>query len=89
MAKAVVAAFRDAGFGDLTVLARNATAGPALADKYGYRWVQADPPPADAIIVNVTPLGMNGADADALAFAGRSRPRARSSTSSPSRPRRP
>jgi shikimate dehydrogenase len=69
MAKAVVAAFRDAGFGDVIVLARNATAGPALADKYGYRWLQADPPPAEAIIVNVTPLGMNGADADALAFS--------------------
>jgi shikimate dehydrogenase len=69
MAKAVVAAFRDAGFGDLTVLARNAAAGPALADKYGYRWVQRDPAPADAIIVNVTPLGMTGPDADALAFA--------------------
>jgi shikimate dehydrogenase len=69
MAKAVVASFRNAGFGDLTVLARNATAGPALADKYGYRWVQADPPPADAIVVNVTPLGMNGADADTLAFS--------------------
>ena len=73
MAKAVVAAFRDAGFGDLTVLARNATAGPALADKYGYSWVRADPrpgpEPADVIIVNVTPLGMNGPDADALAFS--------------------
>jgi shikimate dehydrogenase len=68
MAKAVVAAFRNAGFADLTVLARNASAGPALAGKYGYRWVQDDPPPADAIIVNVTPLGMNGPDADALAF---------------------
>jgi shikimate dehydrogenase len=70
MAKAVVAAFLNAGFGDLTVLARNPTAGRALADKYGYRWVQADPDPrqADAIIVNVTPLGMNGPDADALAF---------------------
>jgi shikimate dehydrogenase len=70
MAKAVVAAFRNAGFGDLTVLARNPTAGRALAEKYGYRWVQADPDPrqADAIIVNVTPLGMNGPDADALAF---------------------
>jgi len=32
MAKAVVAAFRDAGFADLTVLARNAAAGPALAE---------------------------------------------------------
>jgi shikimate dehydrogenase len=69
MAKAVVAAFRDAGFGDLTVLARNEAAGRALADKYGYRWLRDDPAPADAIIVNVTPLGMNGPDADALAFA--------------------
>src|ERR1700689_4687127 len=57
MAKAVVAAFRDAGFRDLTVLARNAAAGRALADRYGYRWVQHDPKPADEIIVNVTPLG--------------------------------
>ena len=68
MAKAVVAAFRDAGFGQLTVLARNATAGRALADKYGFRWVQHEPPPVDEIIVNVTPLGMNGPEADALAF---------------------
>src|SRR3984957_14209047 len=63
MAKAGVAAFRDAGFADLTVLARSAAAGRALADKYGYRWVQHDPAPADAIIVNVTPLGMNGPEA--------------------------
>jgi shikimate dehydrogenase len=68
MAKAVVAAFRDAGFGDLTVLARNEGAGRALADKYGYRWVRDDPGPGAGIIVNVTPLGMNGPDADALAF---------------------
>jgi len=68
MAKAVVAAFRDVGFADLTVLARNPTAGPALADKYGYRWVEREPEPADDIIVNVTPLGMTGPDADALAF---------------------
>jgi shikimate dehydrogenase len=68
MAKAVVAAFRDAGFADLTVLARNPAAGPALADKYGYRWVAQEPSPATRILVNVTPLGMIGADADALAF---------------------
>lgn len=68
MAKAVVAAFRDCGYCDLTVLARNASAGSALAEKYGYRWVQHDPAPADAIIVNVTPLGMNGPEAAALAF---------------------
>lgn len=73
MAKAVVAAFRGAGFEDVTVLARNAAAGRALAAKYGYEWV-ADEPATDAaapafdVIVNVTPLGMHGADAAALAF---------------------
>jgi shikimate dehydrogenase len=71
MAKAVVAAFRGAGFDDLTVVARNAVAGAALADKYGYRWVADDPAPGAAVIVNVTPLGMTGADADALAFSTR------------------
>lgn len=69
MAKAVVAAFRGAGFDDLTVLARNTTAGPALAEKYGYRWIAEDPAPGAAVIVNVTPLGMNGPDADALSFS--------------------
>ena len=69
MAKAVVAAIRDAGFEDLTVLARNATTGRALADRYGASWVpeEADAPPAD-LLVNVTPLGMEGPDAERLAF---------------------
>ncbi len=69
MAKAVVAAFRHAGFDDLTVLARNEAAGSGLADKYGYRWITEDPAAGPGIIVNVTPLGMNGADADVLAFS--------------------
>ncbi|MCD2441216.1 shikimate 5-dehydrogenase [Agromyces sp. SYSU K20354] len=74
MAKAVVAAFRGAGFDDVTVLARNAVAGPALAEKYGYAWV-ADEPTADDpartidVIVNVTPLGMDGPDAESVAFS--------------------
>src|SRR6478752_2566345 len=70
MAKAVVAAFRGAGFDDLTVLARNATAGPALAERYDAAWVadEAEAPDAD-VLVNVTPLGMEGPDADRLAFA--------------------
>jgi shikimate dehydrogenase len=68
MAKAVVAAFRGAGFTDLTVLARNELAGSALAEKYGYRWSASDPGPGSAVIVNVTPLGMHGADADVQAF---------------------
>lgn len=69
MAKAVVAAFHGAGFADVTVLARNAEAGPALAAAYGFRWIADDPEPGAAIIVNVTPLGMNGADAETLAFS--------------------
>ena len=68
MAKAVVAAFRGAGFGDVTVVARNEAAGSALAAKYGYAWVADDPRPEFDVIVNVTPLGMHGADAAALAF---------------------
>jgi shikimate dehydrogenase len=69
MAKAVVAAFRGAGFDDLTVVARNAAAGADLAAKYGYRFVAQDPEPGHAVIVNVTPLGMSGPDAEALAFS--------------------
>ena len=69
MAKAVVAAFRGAGFDELTVLARNEAAGTALAAKYGYAWVADDPEPTFDVIVNVTPLGMHGADAATLAFS--------------------
>ncbi|MCM3657364.1 shikimate 5-dehydrogenase [Agromyces mediolanus] len=69
MAKAVVAAFRDAGFARVTVLARNRELGPALAEKYGYEWLADDPGPGTAdVIVNVTPIGMAGADAETLAF---------------------
>ena len=38
MAKAVAAALSDSGFRDGTIVARNARAGCALADLYGYRW---------------------------------------------------
>ena len=69
MAKAVVAAFRDAGFGDLTVVARNEIAGSALAEKYGYRWQDVDPEPGAFVLVNVTPLGMTGEDEAALSFS--------------------
>ncbi|QNG18793.1 shikimate 5-dehydrogenase [Rhodococcus triatomae] len=69
MAKAVVAAFRGAGFDDVTVLARNESAGSALAGRYGYRHVREEnAAPATDLLVNVTPLGMDGPDADALAF---------------------
>ena len=50
------------------MLARNPEAGPALAQKYGYAWTPDEPAPSFDVIVNVTPLGMQGADAAALAF---------------------
>lgn len=67
MAKAVVAALRDAGFTDGVLVARNPTAGPALAETYGYSWVATadelgDDPGAD-LLVNVTPVGMAGGPA--------------------------
>lgn len=68
MAKAVIAALRDAGFTQGTVVARNEAAGRALAARYGYGW-RPDPGEAGApLLVNVTPLGMEGPDAGALAF---------------------
>lgn len=53
MAKAVVAAFKDAGFKQLTVFARNAATGKPLAELYGYQYTDSLTQTAD-IIVNVT-----------------------------------
>ncbi|WP_242124410.1 shikimate 5-dehydrogenase [Sphingobium sp. Sx8-8] len=68
MAKAVVAALRDAGFAEGCIVARNEAAGRALAEQYGYAWRAELPRESAPLLVNVTPLGMEGADADALAF---------------------
>ncbi|WP_323792429.1 shikimate 5-dehydrogenase [Nocardioides sp.] len=67
MAKAVVAALRDAGFTDGVLVARNTTAGPELAEAYGYSWTASaadlGDDPGAALLVNVTPVGMAGAPA--------------------------
>lgn len=69
MAKAVVAALRDTGFTDVTVVARNLPAGRALADRYGFAHVAELPGGARPhLLVNATPIGMAGADADRLPF---------------------
>lgn len=67
MAKAVVAAFRDAGFTRLTVTARNEESGRALADKYDFSFESPDFLTSGRagsegfdVLVNVTPLGMSG-----------------------------
>jgi shikimate dehydrogenase len=68
MAKAVVAAFRGAGFDDLTIVARNEEAGRSLAARYDYAWVAEDAEPDFDVIVNVTPLGMRGDSESELSF---------------------
>lgn len=61
MAKAVVAALRDSGFDDVTVVARNRTTGTALAGRYGFlhRPEVSDDDRFD-LVVNATPVGMAG-----------------------------
>ncbi|MFJ6001351.1 shikimate 5-dehydrogenase [Arthrobacter sp. NPDC092385] len=68
MAKAVVAALRDAGFTRVTVVARNEHTGRALAELYGFGWQRDVGELTADLLFNVTPLGMAGPDADALAF---------------------
>jgi len=69
MAKAVAAALLDAGFTTGTIVARNIVAGQAIARTYGFDWRAELGDTGADLLVNVTPLGMAGADADALAFA--------------------
>ncbi|MEO3757894.1 shikimate 5-dehydrogenase [Mycobacterium sp. B14F4] len=60
MANAVGAAFRDHGFEDGTVLARNADAGRMLAERLGYRYVSESGTTTADVLVNITPIGMAG-----------------------------
>jgi shikimate dehydrogenase len=70
MAKATAAAFRDAGFTDLTIVARNERTGRPLADLYGFAWRADAEGETAGILVNVTPIGMaGGPDEDALSFS--------------------
>ncbi|MFK4761233.1 shikimate 5-dehydrogenase [Microbacterium sp. ZW T5_45] len=70
MAKATAAAFRDAGFTEVTIVARNEANARSLADLYGFDWrADAEGVTAD-IIVNVTPIGMaGGTEENALSFS--------------------
>jgi shikimate dehydrogenase len=71
MAKAVVAAFRDSGFSNLTIFSRNEATGRALAEKYGFTWAAeselVNAAPFD-VLVNVTPIGMSGGNEGELSF---------------------
>ena len=69
MAKAVVAAFKEAGFKYLTVKARNKEAGSGLATKYGYAFDEDALNEFFDFLVNVTPIGMSGGNEAELAFS--------------------
>ena len=74
MAKAVVAAFRDSGFNNLTVVSRNHSTGQALAAKYGYSWISEDQLQSltsCSVLVNVTPIGMSGGNQGEQSFPQR------------------
>lgn len=65
MAKAAVAAVRDEGFGDVTVVARNPVTGPALAEKYAASYAPRLGDLRPGLILHATPTGMaGGPDAD-------------------------
>ncbi|MFC6355992.1 shikimate 5-dehydrogenase [Luethyella okanaganae] len=69
MAKAVTAALHDSGFVAGTIIARNESAGRALAARHGYAWQRELGESTADLLVNVTPIGMaGGADAGGLAF---------------------
>lgn len=69
MAKAVASAFRDSGFRHGAIVARNPETGQALAQGCGYAWLAELGDEHPEMLVNVTPLGMEGGpEASALAF---------------------
>ena len=69
MAKAVAFALHGSGFTGGTILARNEKAGRALADGCGYAWTDELGDRRPAMLVNVTPIGMEGGvEADDLPF---------------------
>jgi shikimate dehydrogenase len=70
MAKAVVAAFKEAGFENLIVTSRNKETGSALAGQYEYAFDEnaLNNNSFDAL-VNITPIGMTGEYEAELAFS--------------------
>ncbi|NLI27480.1 MAG: shikimate 5-dehydrogenase [Acetobacter sp.] len=74
MGKTVAAAFRDMGFANGIIAARNTVEGKTVADRHGWQWVEKLESLSlscydKSILVNVTPLGMaDGLEATYLSF---------------------
>jgi shikimate dehydrogenase len=64
MAQAVAAALRDGGYAAVTVVARNADAGRALAGRFGATWVSDLGDARPEVLINATPIGMAGGPAE-------------------------
>ena len=72
LARAVATAFRDSGFADGAIVARNRASGTELAGRLGYSWRDDVGATRGAVLVNVTPIGMSGgAEEHDLAFTER------------------
>lgn len=70
MAKAVASALRDGGYEKGLIVARNETAGRALAASLGYEWQAELGERRPRMLINVTPIGMDGGpEAGQLAFS--------------------
>lgn len=60
MAKAVIAAFHECGFTNVTIYARNEEHGKNIAQKYGFKWSKEMPQQPNDALVNTPPIGMSG-----------------------------
>ncbi|WP_082357971.1 MULTISPECIES: shikimate 5-dehydrogenase [Arthrobacter] len=69
MAKAVAAALRDAGMANVRIVARNEVAGRELASLYNFAWLPEVGAATADLLINVTPLGMAGADETVQSFS--------------------
>lgn len=69
MAKAVAAALYDAGFAHVTLVARNEVAGRKLAELYSYAWIPEINDESAQLLINVTPLGMQGSEEATQSFS--------------------
>ncbi|UAY77462.1 shikimate 5-dehydrogenase [Pasteurella canis] len=69
MAKAVVAAFKHKGFEHVSIYSRNEITGKMLASLYGYQYLDQLVNQVADILVNATPIGMEGGkEVNELAF---------------------
>lgn len=68
MAKAIAAVLHHRDAAHVTIYSRNTATGAALANRYGFSSAGALAAPAEATLINATPMGMHGTTASDLAF---------------------